>query len=141
MNSLDSNAISCKVVLIGESGVGKTSIISRYVKNIFSSNELPTPGASFASKIMYFNEFHKNIKFEVKNKLWKIWDTAGQEKYRSLAKIYYQNCQVAILVYDITRKESFDEIKFFWYNQLKDNIQNKKISTYSNLTSSNSYSC
>jgi GTPase SAR1 family protein len=66
MNYVDSNAASCKVVLLGESGVGKTSIISRYVKNIFSSNELPTPGASFASKIMHFHEFNKNVKFDVK---------------------------------------------------------------------------
>jgi GTPase SAR1 family protein len=65
MNYVDSNAVACKVVLLGESGVGKTSIISRYVKNIFSSNELPTPGASFASKIMYFNDFNKNVKFDV----------------------------------------------------------------------------
>ncbi len=65
MNSIDSNALSCKVVLLGETGVGKTSIISRYVKNLFSSNELPTPGASFASRIIYFNEFNKHVKFEV----------------------------------------------------------------------------
>ncbi len=65
MNSIDSNAVSCKVVLLGESGVGKTSIISRYVKNLFSSNELPTPGASFASRIVFFNEFNKHIKFDV----------------------------------------------------------------------------
>jgi GTPase SAR1 family protein len=65
MNSVDSNAVSCKVVLLGESGVGKTSIISRYVKNLFSSNELPTPGASFASRIVLFNEFDKHVKFEV----------------------------------------------------------------------------
>lgn len=56
-----------------------------------------------------------------------IWDTAGQEKYKSLAKIYYQNCQVAILVYDVTRKESFEEIKDFWYAQLKQNMKGKPL--------------
>jgi GTPase SAR1 family protein len=66
MNSLDSNAISCKVVLLGQAGVGKTSIISRYIKNSFSSNEGPTTGASFGSKIMHFKEFNKNVKFDVK---------------------------------------------------------------------------
>ena len=50
----------------------------------------------------------------------KIWDTAGQEKYRSLTKIFYKDAGVAILVYDITRKESFDEIQNYWYNQIKD---------------------
>ncbi len=61
----DSSAITCKVVLIGESGVGKTSIIARYVKNIFSSDVLPTPGASFATKIMNFYEYDKVVKFDV----------------------------------------------------------------------------
>ena len=61
----ESTAIACKVVLIGESGVGKTSIIARYVKNTFSSETLPTPGASFASKSMDFTEYDKVIKFDV----------------------------------------------------------------------------
>lgn len=67
MNSqnLDSTAISCKVVLIGESGVGKTSIITRYVRNTFSSDTLPTPGASFASKVMNFYDYDKILKFDV----------------------------------------------------------------------------
>jgi GTPase SAR1 family protein len=67
MNSsnLDSTAISSKVVLIGQSGVGKTSIIARYVKNTFSSDCLPTPGASFASKVMNFSDYDKVIKFDV----------------------------------------------------------------------------
>jgi GTPase SAR1 family protein len=68
MNSqnFDSAAVACKVVLIGDSGVGKTSIIARYVKNLFSSDCLPTPGASFASKVMNFHEYDKVIKFDVK---------------------------------------------------------------------------
>jgi GTPase SAR1 family protein len=61
----ENSAISLKVVLIGESGVGKTSIINRYVKSTFSSDILPTPGASFVSKLMNFNEFDKVIKFDV----------------------------------------------------------------------------
>ncbi len=66
MNSnFDSTAISCKVVLIGQSGVGKTSIINRYVKNTFSSDCPPTPGVSFVSKVMNFTEHDKVIKFDV----------------------------------------------------------------------------
>jgi Ras-related protein Rab-5C len=61
----DSNAMSLKVVLIGEAGVGKTSIINRYVKNAFTSEVVPTVGASFASKIMNFPDFDKVIKFDV----------------------------------------------------------------------------
>ena len=130
------NAISCKVVLLGESGnlqlfyqtqtlkgVGKTSIISRYINNVFQSNSLPTDGASFATKNMYMPDQDKNIKFDViiTNIYLKIWDTAGQEKFRSLTKIFYKDAAVAILVYDITRKSSFEEVTNYWINQLKEN--------------------
>lgn len=64
MNS-NVNAQSCKVVLLGESGVGKTSIISRYINNSFQSNNMSTTGASFAAKTMYFENHDKNLKFEV----------------------------------------------------------------------------
>ena len=110
----DYNATSVKAVLLGESGVGKTCIISRYTNNTFEDNIMSTTGASYAGKTMAFDEFQgKSIKFE-------IWDTAGQEKYRALTKIFYKDAGVAILVYDITRKESFDEIKNYWYNQIKE---------------------
>ena len=110
----DENAKSVKAVLLGESGVGKTCIIARFINNTFENNIMSTTGASYAGKTMTFDEFQgKCIKFE-------IWDTAGQEKYRALTKIFYKDAKVAILVYDITRKESFDEIKSYWYNQIKE---------------------
>ena len=110
----DVNAKSVKAVLLGESGVGKTCIIARFINNTFENNIMSTTGASYAGKTMSFDEFGgKCIKFE-------IWDTAGQEKYRALTKIFYKDAGVAILVYDITRKESFDEIKDYWYNQIKE---------------------
>ena len=108
------NTLSCKVVLIGESGVGKTSIISRYVSKTFCTALNPTPGANFTTKTIYFPDFRKSIKFE-------LWDTAGQEKYRSLAKVFYKNSHVCILVYDITRRDSFEELKNFWINEIKVN--------------------
>ena len=108
------NAQSCKVVLLGESGVGKTSIISRFINNVFGENIISTTGASYAGKTMTFDEFEgKAIKFE-------IWDTAGQEQYRSLTKIFYKDAAAAILVYDITRKDSFLELKNYWYDQVKE---------------------
>ena len=108
------NAQSCKVVLLGESGVGKTSIISRFINNVFGENIISTTGASYAGKTMAFDEFEgKAIKFE-------IWDTAGQEQYRSLTKIFYKDAAAAILVYDITRKDSFLELKNYWYDQVKE---------------------
>ena len=110
----DDSAKTCKVVLLGESGVGKTCIIARFINNTFEDNIMSTTGASYAGKTMTFDEFQgKSIKFE-------IWDTAGQEKYRALTKIFYKDAGVAILVYDITRKESFEEIQKYWYNQIKE---------------------
>lgn len=79
---------------------------------------MSTTGASFAAKTMAFDRFDKNLKFE-------IWDTAGQEKYRSLTKIFYKDASVAIMVYDITRKESFEEIKNYWYGQLREHAPKK----------------
>ena len=104
---------TCKVVLLGEAGVGKTSIISRYVNNTFSDVLMSTTGASFAVKKLEIDPEHK-IKFQ-------IWDTAGQERFRSLAKIFYQNAAVAVLVYDITRRDSFQKLKDFWVKELKEN--------------------
>ena len=112
----DKKAKSCKVVLLGDSGVGKTSIISRYISNTFSSQQLPTTGANFVSKMVLLEDENKSLKFE-------IWDTAGQEKFRSLAKVFYKNAAVCVLVYDITRKTSFEEIKNFWINEIKENTQ------------------
>ena len=110
----DDNAKTCKVVLLGESGVGKTCIIARFINNTFEDNIMSTTGASYAGKTMTFDEYQgKSIKFE-------IWDTAGQEKYRALTKIFYKDAGVAILVYDITRKESFEELKNYWAEQIKD---------------------
>ena len=111
----DDNTKTCKVVLLGESGVGKTCIIARFINNTFEDNIMSTTGASYAGKTLTFDEFQgKSIKFE-------IWDTAGQEKYRALTKIFYKDAGVAILVYDITRKESYDELKNYWLNEIKTN--------------------
>ena len=121
----DDGAQTSKVVLLGESGVGKTCIIARFINNTFEENLISTTGASYAGKTMTFDEYQgQSIKFE-------IWDTAGQEKYRSLTKIFYKDAGVAILVYDITRKESFEEIKKYWYNQIKE-FAPKNISKFNN---------
>ena len=91
---------SCKVVLLGESGVGKTSIISRYISNTFSSVLTATPGANFTTKTVYIEDEAQSIKYE-------IWDTAGQERYRSITTAYYtlQNAKLGLqkLFYSIRR--------------------------------------
>lgn len=103
-----------KVVLLGETAVGKSCLISRYVNNTFLSNFVPTMGGYFTSKEIFYKDINKKIKLD-------IWDTAGQEKYRSITKMFYKDASVAILVYDITRQESFLEIKNFWYQEVKEN--------------------
>ena len=104
----------CKVVLLGDSGVGKTCIISRYISGNFEKNLSSTNGASYCSKMVKFERLNKNLLLD-------IWDTAGQEKYKSLTKFFYKDASIVILVYDITRKESFDNLKEYWYNQLQEN--------------------
>jgi small GTP-binding protein len=104
---------SCKVVLVGDSGVGKTCIISRYISGAFNQNSPSTNGASYASKLISFEELKKTISLD-------IWDTAGQEKYKSLTKFFYKDAAVAILVYDVTNKNSFESMKNFWYGQIQD---------------------
>jgi Ras-related protein Rab-11B len=103
-----------KVVLLGDSGVGKTCIISRYISNTFDANSASTNGASYASKKVSYDSLGKQIILD-------IWDTAGQEKYKSLTKFFYKDAAVCILVYDITLKQSFDNIKQYWYTQIKEN--------------------
>ena len=110
--SIDSEAVALKVVLVGEAGVGKTSIISQFIDQIFQEDLQASTGGTFSSKTLILNNW-KTIKFE-------IWDTAGEERYRSLTKLFYKDSNAAILVYDITRKESFDELKNYWANQIKE---------------------
>ena len=112
----EEGALPCKVVLIGESGVGKTSIITRYTRNQFKSQLMATSGANFVTKNVIMEDENQSIKFE-------IWDTAGQEKFRALAKVFYKNAAVCILVYDITRKSSFDALKNFWFKEIKENAK------------------
>ena len=110
----EEGAQCCKVVLLGESGVGKTCIISRYINDTFDENGMSSTGASYVRKNMTFDEYGgRSIKFN-------IWDTTGQEKYRDLTKIFYKDASIAILVYDITRRESFEELRKYWYVQIKD---------------------
>ena len=114
----EKESLQCKVVLIGETRVGKTSIINRYNSDKFSSSLSPTPGASFTEKKGFIKDYNQSIKFE-------IWDTAGQEKYRSLAKVFYTNADAIILIYDITKRKSLEEIKKYWINEIKANISKK----------------
>ena len=104
----------CKVILVGESGVGKTCLIVRFINNVFFEGSPSTTGANYASKVLEFKEYKNSLQYDV-------WDTAGEERYRGLAKIFYKDAAIAILVYDITKRKTFEEIKNYWYKQIKDN--------------------
>jgi Ras-related protein Rab-5C len=103
---------SFKVVFLGKSGVGKTSITLRFCRDTFQDGAEATIGASFLTKMMTVND--RTIKFE-------MWDTAGQERYRALAPMYYRNADAAVLVYDITDSESFEALQS-WYQELQKNV-------------------
>ena len=100
-----------KIVLIGDSGVGKTCIIKYFLSQSHKPNEKPTPSASYYEKVIELNE--EKIKFE-------IWDTVGQEKYKSMADLFFRNSKAAIMVYDIANYKSFNSIKEYWYNKIKE---------------------
>ena len=108
----DKDNISCKVVLVGDTGVGKTSIIERYINNKYDENQKTTLVSSYTFKKIDIKKYNKSISLD-------IWDTAGQEVYRSLSKNFYLNASIGILVYDITRKASFESIRDYWHEQLK----------------------
>ena len=110
----DDELKTCKVVLVGDSGVGKSCICMRFVENKFTGNVVPNSAASFATKNVILDEYGgKTVKFE-------IWDTAGQEQYRSIGKVFYKGASAAILVYEITNKNSFNNIKDYWHKQIKE---------------------
>ena len=107
---------SFKVVVVGESGVGKTSIITQFIDQTFQEDQQSTTGGTFSTKSVKCGN-NKTLKFE-------IWDTAGQERYRSLTKMFYKDANAAILVYDITRKDSFEQLKLYWAEQIKECPEN-----------------
>ena len=100
-----------KVVLLGDTSVGKSCLASRFVNNTFFTFQEPTIGAAFMTKTLD-NEKIK-IRFE-------IWDTAGQERYRSLAPMYYRGAMAAIIVFDITQPDTFSGAKK-WIQEIKQN--------------------
>jgi len=98
-----------KLVLLGDTAVGKSCLVVRFVRDEFSEMQEPTIGAAFLTQKVTLED--RVIKFE-------IWDTAGQERYRSLAPMYYRGAAAAIVVYDITNSDSFKGAKY-WVKELQ----------------------
>ena len=131
------NLQSYKISLLGESGVGKTSIVNRYIEGKFEGNTLSTQGVCFFSKLLEFPETKQSCKLDVNIILFyliyikskQIWDTAGQERYKSITKIYYQKSNAIIFVYDITNLSTFNSLKQL-YNEVKEAIGQKNFLPY-----------
>ncbi|CAB3996907.1 ras-related Rab-31 [Paramuricea clavata] len=108
-NRIGDSMREIKVCLLGDTGVGKSCLVLRFVSDRFDDRSKPTIGASFMSKMFVADE--QVYKFQ-------IWDTAGQERYRSLAPLYYRDASAAIVVYDITNQGSFYALQD-WIKEIK----------------------
>ena len=95
-----------KITLIGDPGVGKMSIISRYIDDVFEEKNASTIGANYSEKIINKNDKEYELN---------IWDTSGQEKFHALGKHFYKEAYIICLVYDITSQQSLEILKSFWY--------------------------
>jgi len=107
----NSKPIPCKIILVGDSGVGKTSIINRYLDH-YKENITSTLTASYFSKLTIINDYKLNFQ---------IWDTAGQEQYRSMNSLFYKDAHICLMVYDITKENTFNNIKNYWYESVNNN--------------------
>ena len=106
------DTIRLKLILLGDSGVGKSSILQRYYEDVFDSKIEVTNNAHFLEKEMTINE--ENVVLE-------LWDTVGQEEYRSLTQIFVKNSKIVIFVYDVTSLKTFEFLNF-WYDYVKNDI-------------------
>jgi len=105
-----SKQLQFKLVLLGESAVGKSSLVLRFVKDQFDDYRESTIGAAFLTQTVTLDD-QTTVKFE-------IWDTAGQERYKSLAPMYYRNANCAVVVYDITQSASLEKARS-WVRELQ----------------------
>ena len=115
-DSLQENVVELKIILLGDVGVGKTNIISRYISGDFNQSLNPTVGSSFGEK---------KIKKEGVTYLLKVWDTVGQERYNSITKLFVQGSHIIILVYSIDNLQSFQKLNF-WLTFIRENLTDGK---------------
>ena len=108
----DDEILQIKMILLGNTAVGKTSIINRYVEDNFSSNLMSSVNMTF---------IQKTLKIDKQKVQLNIWDTVGQEKFRSLSKLFFKDTKIVALVYSITNKNSFNDLEF-WLKTFKETI-------------------
>ena len=108
---MSSKELNIKIILIGDTNVGKTTILLNYIQNDFNENMIHTVGLENRVKIMNIRGFRAKVQ---------IWDTAGQERYNSLSQQFFRNVDGILLVFDLSNKDSFNNIKK-WLNEIKAN--------------------
>ena len=120
-NSISNAGAECKVVILGDSAVGKTSIAMRFIENRFPESHVVTLGAKFQQpKVVLKNGSTLRIN---------LWDTSGEEKFRSMLPIYFRNINGAILAYDIGDKKSFESVEY-WLSVLDSHVKKENIVVY-----------
>jgi len=112
-NDKEAKIYEIKICLLGDVAVGKTSIASRFCKNIFNESYVNTIGGAYQQQTILLDN-------DIKMKL-HVWDTSGDERFKSMTNLYYRDAQVAILTYDITNSQSFEGLTF-WLNELNDKV-------------------
>ena len=105
-----------KILLLGDATVGKTCFLMRYVDNTFQDSHMSTVGLDYKIKTLQMED-GKNVKIQ-------IWDTAGQDRFRSITKNYYKGAHAIILIFDVTNHDSFDNVSV-WINQIKEEVSEK----------------
>ena len=118
--------ITIKLLLLGDSSVGKTCIINKYIFNKFEESHLSTLGIDYMDKLVEY----KNYKIKLQ-----IWDTSGEEKYRSITKNFYKNADGLFVIFDLTNEDSFNHVKN-WINEAKDNKSDIKMILIGNKSDS-----
>jgi len=109
-----SNNDKYKIILVGDTGVGKTAIVNRFIDNVFKKDHNCTIGVEFFVKSVNFDNNVMNLL---------IWDTCGQERYRTITKQYYRNVAGCMVVFDISKKNTFDNIKYWMKDVLENGIE------------------
>nr|ABY63656.1 Rab GTPase 43 [Euplotes octocarinatus] len=112
--------VTMKVVLIGDSGVGKTTLINKYVTDTFDAFEPPTISGGFRKKPVELKDLNVRVTLQ-------IWDTAGQEKFKAIVSNYYRDAHCAVVMYDVTCEESFQSAKNWIYEVKSKAPENSKI--------------
>jgi small GTP-binding protein len=111
MSELNKTESVYKLAILGNSAVGKTSLISQYIHKKFDRDYHPSLGVNIVIKEMYVEEKNANVKMI-------LWDIAGQDKYDLTRKVFYQGCVGALFVYDVTRSETFNDVSSKWLSDL-----------------------